>query len=238
MTLDLLLSPPMQPFAISLGLVVGMVVLELILMLAGISILSGDSDASLDAEPGVDIDGGFDAEPGFDAELDAADAVSGESVGNAPGGMFAWLGLGEAPFAIWFAGFLTAFGLVGYALQGILDVVVGTPLPALIASAIALLPALAISARFARFIGRMIPKFESTAISTRSYGGRRGIITVGTARRGNPAQARIKDGYGNTHYTMVEPLKDEDAFPQGTEIATIRLSDGTLRAISLEDSPT
>lgn len=236
MTLDLLFSPAMQPFAIALGLVFGMMLLELVLMLVGISILGGDSDASLDAEPGLDPEVGIapefgiDAEPGLEADLDGADAVEGG------GGAFAWLGLGDAPFAIWFAGFLTAFGLIGYALQGILNALIGAPLPALIASVVALPFSLAITARFARFIGRMVPKFESTAISSRSFGGRRGVITVGTARRGNPAQARIKDGYGNTHYTMVEPLNDDDAFPQGTEIATVRLGDGSLRAISLEDA--
>jgi len=144
--------------------------------------------------------------------------------------------LGEVPFAIWLAGFLTAFGLVGYTLQGVLNGVLGAPLPALFASLIAFVPALAISARFARFIGKIMPKLETTAISSRSYGGRRGVITVGTARRGNPAQARLTDGYGNTHYTMVEPMNDDDAFPQGTEIATIRLSDGSLRAIRIDDA--
>jgi len=229
MTLDLLFSPNMQPFAISLGLVLGMVVLEMVLMLMGISILGGDGDASLDAEPDFDVDAGLDAEPGIDADLDGADGASGV-------GALAWLGLGDAPFAIWFAGFLTAFGLIGYALQGVLNGVIGAPLPALIASLVALPFALAVTARLARFFGRLVPKFESTAISSRSFGGRRGVITVGTARRGHPAQARIKDGYGNTHYTMVEPLNDSDAFSQGTEIATVRLGDGSLRAISLEDS--
>ncbi len=232
MTLDLFFSPHMQPFAVSLGVVVGMVVLELVMMLMGASLLGGDSDVSLDAEPGLDVDAGFDAEAGFEADLEGAEAVSG---GDGVSGLAGWLGLGEAPFAIWLAGFLTAFGLAGYTLQAVLNAVIGAPLPAFIASVIALPVALAISARFARFIGRIMPKLETTAISSRSYGGRRGVITVGTARRGNPAQARLTDGYGNMHYAMIEPMKDEDAFPQGTEIATIRLSDGSLRAIRIDD---
>lgn len=230
MTLDLFFSPNMQPFAIALGVVLGMLVLELVLMLVGISILGGDSDVSIDAEPGLDVD----ADMGIEADLDGADSIAGETTGG--GGILAWMGLSDAPFAIWLAGFLTAFGLSGYALQGILNAAIGAPLPALLASVIALPFGLAIGARFARLIGRIMPKLETTAISSRSYGGRRGVITVGTARRGNPAQARLTDGYGNTHYTMVEPLKDDDAFPQGTEIATIRLNDGSLRAISIDDA--
>ena len=234
MTLDLFFSPNMQPFTIALGLVIGMLVLELVLMLAGISILGGDGDISVDAEPGLDVEAGFDAEPGFEADLDGADSLSGEGAGV--GGILPWLGLSDAPFAIWLAGFLTAFGLSGYALQGILNAVIGAPLPALLASAIALPFGLVIAKRFARMIGRIMPKLETSAISSRSYGGRRGVITVGTAQRGNPAQARLTDGYGNMHYAMVEPLKDADSFPQGTEIATIRLNDGSLRAIRIDDA--
>ena len=234
MTFDLLFSPNMQPFAIALGVVLGMLVLELVMMFAGISILGGDGDVSIDAEPGVDLDAGIDAEVGFEADLDGTDPVAGDSAGF--GGVLSWLGLSDVPFAIWLAGFLTAFGLAGYTLQAVLNGVIGAPLPALAASAVALAVGLVIGSRFARLIGRIMPKSESTAISSRSYGGRRGVITVGTARRGNPAQARLTDGYGNTHYTMVEPLKNEDAFPQGTEIATIRLGDGSLRAISIDDA--
>lgn len=234
MTLDLFFSANMQPFAIALGVVLGMLVLELVLMLMGISILGGESDVSIDVEPGLDVDAGIDAEVGIETDLDGPDPVAGETAGV--GGMLSWLGLTEAPLAIWLAGFLTAFGLSGYALQGILNAVIGAPLPALLASVIALPFGLAIGARFARLIGRLMPKLETTAISSRSYGGRRGVITVGTARRGNPAQARLTDGYGNSHYTMVEPMKDGDAFPQGTEIATIRLNDGSLRAIRIDDA--
>ncbi len=234
MTLDLFFSANMQPFAIALGVVVGMLVLELVLMLVGISILGGDGDVAIDAEPGLDVDVGLDAEAGFEVDVDGADPLAGESAGVS--GVLSWLGLSDAPFAIWLAGFLTAFGLSGYALQGVLNAIVGAPLPALLASAVALPVGLAIAARFARLIGRLMPKLETTAISSRSYGGRRGIITVGTARRGNPAQARLTDGHGNIHYTMVEPMKDDDAFPQGTEIATIRLADGSLRAIRIDDA--
>jgi len=77
MTLDLLFSPNMQPFAISLGLVLGMVVLELVLMLMGVSILGGDGDASLDLEPDLDVDAGLDAEHGIDPELDGAEGTLG-----------------------------------------------------------------------------------------------------------------------------------------------------------------
>ncbi len=221
MTLDLLLSPDLRPFALALALVLGLVVLEVVLMALGLSMTMDEGD--VDIEP--------DFEP--DTEIDAEATDTPET----PGNLLSWLGIGHVPVAIWVAAFLTAFGLTGFALQAAVVAVLGVPLPAGIAAIIAVIPALAISSRFARLLGRLIPKFESTAISTRSYGGRRGVITVGTARRGNPAQARFTDGHGNIHYTQVEPLDDAATLPQGTEIAIIRQRDGQLRALALSDAP-
>ena len=236
MTPDLLLVPEMRPFAIALGLVLGMVVLEVVLLFLGLSLMTDEGGAEFDANADVGVEPGFEPEADFDADaVDAADAPTASATGI--GAFLSWLGLGHVPFAIWFAAFLTAFGLTGLAIQSIAVAVLGSPLAPTIASLAALLPALAISARFARLLGRLVPKFESTAISTRSYGGRRGVITVGTARRGKPVQARFTDGHGNVHYTLVEPLDDEASLSQGVEIAILRLRDGSLRAIAIDDTP-
>ena len=236
MTPDMLLVPEMRPFAIALGLVLGLVVLEVVLLFLGLSLMTDEGGADFDADAGLNAEPGFEAEADFDA--DAADAV--EAPGASPSGfgsVLSWLGLGHVPFAIWFAAFLTAFGLTGLTFQAIATAILGAPLAPTVASLAALIPALAVSSRIARAIGRLVPKFESTAISTRSYGGRRGVITVGTAVRGKPAQARFTDGHGNVHYTLVEPLDDDASISQGTEIAIMRLRDGSLRAIAVDDAP-
>lgn len=234
MTPDMLLVPEMRPFTIALGLVLGLVVLEVILLFLGLSLMTDEGGADFDADADLNVEPGFEPEADFDAEaVDAVDAPTASPSGV--GTFLGWLGLGHVPFAIWFAAFLTAFGLMGLALQSIATAFIGAPLAPTIASLAALLPALAVSSRIARILGRLVPKFESTAISTRSYGGRRGVITVGTARRGKPAQARFTDGHGNIHYTLVEPLDNDASLPQGTEIAILRLRDGSLRAIAIDD---
>ena len=65
--IDLILHNNMLPFAISLGLVAGMLLLELTLSLLGISLFGG-SEAELDADVAVDTDVDFDAD--FDADLE------------------------------------------------------------------------------------------------------------------------------------------------------------------------
>jgi hypothetical protein len=67
-----------------------------------------------------------------------------------------------------------------------------------------------------------MPKTETSAMRTRFLGGHHGTITQGTAARGKPAEAKIKDRHGNMHYLRVEPLDDDGIFPQGSDVTLIR----------------
>lgn len=227
-SLAFLMQPQLLPFAVALGVVVGLCLLEVAMSLFGLSMI-GDAG-------GADVEMDVDAGPGFEADTDAdAEATPGMTGGFQ--GLLSWLGIGEVPMMVWLAGILTAFGIAGYGLQLGISAAFGGPLPALPAAALALLPGLAGGASVARLLGRLVPKTESTAISTRSYGGRRGVITTGTARRGAPAEARFRDGHGNTHYAMVEPLHDHETFPAGSEVILLRMGEATLRAVRLDDEP-
>ncbi|MEL6766483.1 MAG: OB-fold-containig protein [Pseudomonadota bacterium] len=232
-SISLLLAPELAPFAIALGVVAALCLLELVMMFVGLSLLAdggAEADFEMDLEPGLDtdVDSGVDALD--EVDLDAADAGAGPAASA-----LSWLGLGQVPFAIWLAGTLTAFGLVGYGIQLGAMALLGTPIGAVPAVALALLPGLGLGGRFARTLGRLLPKTESTAISSRAYGGRRGVITTGSARRDMPAEVRFTDGHGNTHYARVEPLEDAEVLDAGTEVAIIRLRDGRLRAIRATD---
>ncbi len=243
--LEFLLSPGMTPFTISIAVVIGLVLLELAMIALGGSLL-GDGDAGLEADAGIELDGveidGPDLDgPDLDApdldgpDLDApnpdavSDLAAAHDTGHAspdasgpsgPSGFAGWLGFGEVPFILWLAGILTAFGLSGYVVQVIATSIGGAMLPGFVAAALALLPGLRLGALTARAVGKLLPKTETTAISIRSLGNRRGVIVQGTARRGRPAQARIRDAYGNWHYVRVEPVDEGVEIPQGTEILT------------------
>ncbi|MEM6971616.1 MAG: OB-fold-containig protein [Pseudomonadota bacterium] len=196
-----------------------------------------DVSVGLNAPDDVDLDVGLDAAPDVDADLSAAANGSAADGTIAAAGLLSWFGIGQVPLMIWIAGTLSAFGLAGFLLQVATAGIIGQPMPALLAAAIAVVPGLGAGGALARMIGRLMPKLETTAISRRSYGGRRGVITTGTARRGTPAEARFQDGHGNTHYAMVEPMHDAERLPAGTEIAIMRLRTGALRAIRLDDAP-
>lgn len=243
-TVRLLLEPGLAPFSMALALVAGLLLLEIVFGLIGLSLMGGAD--------GPDLDGPVLDAPNLDAapHLDAPDLHAGADLGAghfnadaAPdahgagpaqvsgGGVAGWLGFGQVPAVLWLAGMLTAFGIAGYVLQLVLASATGLLLPAWAAALLALPPAVVAGRWFARGLARIVPKTESSAISRRSLGDRVGVVVQGTARRGRPAQARVRDGHGNLHYVRIEPIDDDGEIAAGTEIIILSGRTSVLKAI-------
>jgi len=244
--METLLSPEFVPFSIALGLLFGLMALELVIALMGGTLLGmGDGDADFDLD--MDVDAGLEGLESLDgidfdgAELEFELGELGEAPDMAPDvaaaeGPGDFLGISKAPTMIWVAALLLGFGLTGVVLQSVLQNLTGTAFPALMASAIAGIAGLGFAKRFARVFARLIPKSESSALSERSLGRRKGIVSQGTAARGKPAEVRVTDGYGNTHYLRAEPLRDEVEITQGSEVLVMRQAhSGDYRLIALSD---
>lgn len=228
---DFLLDGAFAPFSLALALLGGLAVLELLALLLGGSLIGGDGDAGLDAADGADIGGFPDAADLGDlgdlgdvdlADLDGADAAGSAGAADASGSLASWLGLGRMPALIWLAALLMGFGLSGIGLQMVLKSYLGFAAPAWMAG----LPAGAFGLWFARGFGgvfaRLLPQTETEALSERSLGRRRGVITQGTAAQGRPAEVRVTDGYGNAHYLRAEPFQAGEQLAQGTEVLVMR----------------
>lgn len=251
--LDTLLSGPFVPFTLSLALLFGLLALELVVLLLGGSLMGDNAevegpelDAGLEGElefefdvelDALDLDG-FDVEAldiegmDFDAtEIELAPQAAAVATTSSPLG---WLGLGMMPTLIWLACLFMAFGVAGVALQGAATALLGGPLPALLAAIPCALAAFWFTGRFGALFARFIPRTESQSVSSRQLGRRKGTVTQGTATRGTPAEVRVTDRYGNTHYLRAEPLKDEDTIAQGTEVLVLRhRPTGGFRLIAL-----
>ncbi|MBF9044710.1 DUF1449 family protein [Rhodobacterales bacterium HKCCE4037] len=226
--LDILLSGPFVPFTVSLALLFGLLALEIILLLLGASLIGdGDAEVEFDVGDGADVDldvelDGFDVDPGefelaveeFEAEAPVADAG-----GSSP---LSWLGLGKIPTLIWLATLLMAFGVAGIALQGTALSLSGRALNVWYAVIPCGAAALWFTGQFGTLFARLLPKTESQSVSTRTLGRRHGLVTQGTARRGNPAEVRVADRYGNIHYLRAEPMRDTDEIVEGTEVLVLR----------------
>ena len=135
----------------------------------------------------------------------------------------------------WLAIFLLMFSGVGISGQFLLDGLIGTMLHPLLAAALAFVPALALTGVGSRILAPIVPRDETTAVRVDSLLGKRGRIDIGTARRGNPARAVVRDAFDQPHNVMVEPHEDGAEFLAGEEVLLVRLENDLFYAISTAD---
>jgi membrane protein implicated in regulation of membrane protease activity len=149
------------------------------------------------------------------AQLDVgADADGGDLLG--------WLGFGEVPLLILLVVFLALFGMIGITIQQVAHGLAGAPMAAWIATALAFVASLPLLGISARGLARVLPRDETTAVGLDNLLGKRATVTVGVARRGSPAQARVRDVHGQVHHVMMEPNGDQDLVAQGETVLLVR----------------
>ncbi len=200
--IELLLAPENIAFSVSLGLVTAIGILEGIGAVVGFA-LSGFLDSIF---PEVDI------------ELDAGDVGASGAFGE----FLTWLRFREVPVIVIMIAFLTAFGLIGFVFQGFLSVVLGSTVNGFVASISSLLICLPFVRVFAGFLAKIIPKDETSAVKVDSFIGYPANIVLGSMARGNPAQIKLTDQFGQDHYFMAEPDIDEATFNQGDGVIIVR----------------
>ena len=179
-------------------------------------------DMDLAEAPSSGIEPGASLDPSGAGEIGSASALSR---------VLGWLCVGRVPVLVLLVVFLTTFGLAGLLVQGLLQGLTTLLLPAWIAWAPALAVALPTTSAIGRGIARIIPKDETSAVSRDSLVGRIATVTLGEARQGNPAQARVRDQHGKTHYVMVEPDGADAALQAGEPILLVSRRGAVFRAI-------
>ena len=96
--------------------------------------------------------------------------------------MLSWLRVGRVPILILAVIFLLAFGLGGLLLQAVVSRMLGAPLPTLVA----VVPALFFGVGSMNVLGglaeNIVPRDESSAVSSDSFVGRVATITLGNGR--------------------------------------------------------
>lgn len=248
-------APETFPFLVALGLVLGLFVLE------GVSLLLGGSFGSLGDSvlPEVDLD--LDADVGGDVHLEApsadgahldldhgphAEVHHGSHVGHEPGAdtahhgsakhhALAWMRVGQVPVMALLVIFLGSFGFLGIAVQVLAEGLLGGLLPAWAASAVAFVGSIPVVRVTGGWVARLAPKDETTAVSSDSFVGSSARVVLGTARPGSPAQAKLVDRHGQTHYVLVEPEAgpegEQSSFETGSSVILVERRGAVFRAV-------
>lgn len=143
-----------------------------------------------------------------------------------------WLYVGRIPLLMLVVVFLAVYGITGYLLQGLFQTVFGNYLNAWLAAAAAWLVSLPVVRTASAGLYRVMPKDETTAIEQKHLIGRVGVVVLGEAHAGKPAEVRVKDQYGQHHYVMAEPDGDGEVLKQGDAVLLVSLAGHTFKAIA------
>ena len=207
-----LFEPHNFPFAVALGILLVTVVLQII----GLGELFDGADADVDVDLDLDVDGANSA--GF---LE---------------GTFSVLGIGRVPFMIWLMMFLVVFAAIGVSGQQLAIALLGSPLYPALAGLGAGVAAVPINGMLSRPLGRLLPKDETSAVSTNSLIRRDAEIQTGTAQRGSPARSKVIDMHGHPHFVMVEPHDPDAILTEGEVVLLVRREGETFFATQYENT--
>lgn len=211
--LSLMLASENLAFSIALVLMIMIAVLEGLAALLGAGMSSAlesllpESDLSPHTEVG---------------QVDADTALSR---------FLGWLRIGEVPLLMLLVIFLFSFGLSGLLLQGLLQALTGWLAPGWLAVPLVFVASLPLVRLGGGVLQAVMPRDETTAVTEDSLLGRIAVITLGTARQNYPAEARVKDQHGYTHYLQLEPDAEGDEFLQGTEVLLLSRQGAVYKGI-------
>lgn len=197
------------PFAVAIGLTLAIAVIELLGLMFG-------------AHPSAAID---NALPDFDADIPEVELGPLSQT-------LSWLSFGKLPALVVVILITASFGLCGFAVQELLRQTLGFALDPWIASVPAVFGAAFITRHVGHAIARIMPKEETDAVSTKAFVGRVATVFRGIAGPGAPAEAKLTDIHGKTHYVLIEPDEGESVMPEGSEVVIIRQEGPVYRAIS------
>ncbi|QQR35460.1 YqiJ family protein [Devosia oryziradicis] len=197
------------PFAVAIGVTLAIAAIELLGLLLG-------------TQPSAMVDSALP-----DLDTDIPDVELGPLSQS-----LSWLSFGRLPALVVLILLTASFGLCGFALQEALRQVLGFALDPWLASIPAAIGAVFVTRHVGLAIARIMPKEETEAVSTKAFVGRVATVFRGVAGPGAPAEAKLTDIHGKTHYLLIEPEDGETVMPEGSEVVIIRQQGSVYRAIS------
>ncbi|MBD3244286.1 MAG: DUF1449 family protein [Chitinivibrionales bacterium] len=213
--IELFLAPENRVFAVALVVMIGIGVLE------GVSTVIGFGFSQL-------LEGLL---PDFDVPEVELDADGGLVTPSVMSRALGWIRVRGVPMLVVLVAFLTFFSLSGFVLQSTVRHTLSFYLPWYLALWPALFVTLPCVRGFSSLLARFVVRDETSAVSQKTFVGKVAVVTLGTARKGMPAEAKLTDSYGQMHYVRVEPDDDQD-LPQGTAVLLVNLRGGVFGAIA------
>lgn len=219
--IELFLASENLPFSVALVLLFGIALLEGITTFIGF----GFSQFLENLLPDTDI-------PHMDIDVDADIGMETPSILTR---LLGWIRIKGVPMIVVLVVFLTVFSLSGFIVQAIIKSIIGFYLPWFIAMLPAFFITIPIVKASSLILSNFVIKDETSALKTETFVGKIAVITLGNARKGMPAEAKLTDTYGQVHYIRVEPDEDDEVLEQSAEVLLIKKQGHIFKAIKMPD---
>lgn len=141
-----------------------------------------------------------------------------------------WLALDRLPVLLWFILALVSFAIGGF----LMNLLVWFSADTLLPQEISVWPAFALTALSCHLLGRRLAWPAAEPDEADNLCGNIGILTLGKAIKGCPAEALVHDDQHRIHYVLVEPQEDNTAFEAGTRVLLLQREGMIWRAIRFE----
>lgn len=238
---DFLFAPSNVPFAISLGMLGGLLVIEIATLVIGIP-FSAKVDAMLDLHSpdlhgpdlhGPDVHGPDLHGPHVHAH---GGGHGGLDVSHEPG-LFGtawdWLNAGRVPLLILIMILLGSFGALGYMIEGIAHSFVGW-LPTFMAAIPAFILTIPATRRISLLVSKVVPRDETYVVEAGSLVGQTGIIVTGPLAENTIARVKVRDAHGNHHFPWVRTKDPNLKLGNGDHVLLVELIGSEYLAIAAD----
>ena len=134
----------------------------------------------------------------------------------------------NVPLAIWGVVLRALFAVVGAVLQIMMYDHFGHTMNLFAASVLAAIPAFATAKVITKGLGEKVFVDSSVAVSKEDLVGCKASITVGEAEVGRPAECKVVDKYGKSHYLMGVPFEVGSTLKTGQGLVVVKVLGSTV----------
>jgi hypothetical protein len=162
---------------------------------------------------GMSLSHAFDSFIDFDVNTDV-------------GGHLSLLGLGKVPFIIWLTFFFGLFSIIGYAANAISSSIFGY-MPVWLSIVPVVITSFMINGVLCKVFAKILPRFETTAVSTDTFSGRVAKVTIGDATYTKFAMGVVLDEHNMSHNIRIQAMDDGVVLNQNNPVILVEQIKGS-----------
>jgi hypothetical protein len=156
----------------------------------------------------------------------AFDSFNDFDVNTDVGGHLSLLGLGKVPFIIWLTFFFGLFSLIGYAANAISSSIFGY-MPVWVSIVPVVITSFMINGVLCKVFAKILPRFETTAVSTDTFSGRVAKVTIGDATYTKFAMGVVLDEHNMSHNIRIKAMDDGVVLNQNNPVILVEQIKGS-----------